>query len=543
MKNIFKKLIGISFVVLFLFGGCTKDFDQMNITPNQPSEVPPQYLLTDAEKNLVAFMWDEWWNGRFGNLYSQFWSQTSYTDESRYSPRDGVLNNYWTYFYAGRDVVPDGTLNGGGMEDLQRIIKLNTDEETKVKASASGPNMNQIAVARILKVWMFQILTDAWGYIPYSQALQGAENSSPVYDSQESIYHALITEITDAQAQIDVAAGSILGDIIYGGDMAKWKKFANSIKMRIAIRMSNDNVDKAGATTAISDAFAAGAFTSIDDNAAFFFLGGVPSNNPLNENQKTRQDFAVSKTLIDFLKLKNDPRLPFYANGTVNDPFAYVGFPYGMDNGEATALSTTDHSMPGNIVYAPTAPAFYMLYDEVEFILAEACVRLGLNGIAKDHYEAGIKASMNYWNQLNEDSPTGWDRIDNCSTSDTIKPASITDTEMDAYIAGAEVVWDATKALQLIAEQKYIALYPSGLQAWFEYNRTGFPAILVQPGETVPYGAGASYIFSPLITSGGKTPVRMYYPTEEGDLNEANRDAAVAAQGADVFETQLWYQK
>lgn len=539
MKNIFKKLIGISFIVLFLFGGCTKDFDEMNISPNQPTEVPPQYLLTSAEKNLAAFMWDEWWNGRFGNLYSQFWSQTSYTDESRYSPRDGVLNNYWIYFYAGRDAVPTGALNGGGMEDLQRIIKLNTDEETKVKASASGPNMNQIAAARILKVWMFQILTDIWGYVPYSEALKGAENSSPAYDSQESIYAALITEITDAQAQIDVGAGAILGDIIYGGDMAKWKKFANSLKMRIAMRMSKAN--PTGAANAINEALADGPFTSIDDNAVFTFLDGVPSNNPLNENQKIRQDFGVSKTLIDFLILKNDPRMPFYANGTVSDPTVFTGFPYGMDNGEATALSTTDYSMPSNIIYAPTAPAFYMLYDEVEFIKAEACVTLGLNGIAKDFYEAGIKASMNYWNQLKDNTPTGWYRIDNGNTN--VLPASITDAEMDAYIAGAEVAWDNAKALELIAGQKYIALYPSGLQAWFEYNRTGFPAILIQPGETVTYGGG-TYTFSPLIVpADNKTPHRMYYPSEEQDLNGANRAAAVTAQGADVFSTQLWYQK
>ncbi|MCD4747401.1 MAG: SusD/RagB family nutrient-binding outer membrane lipoprotein [Bacteroidales bacterium] len=541
MKNIFKKLIGISFVVLFLFGGCTKDFDEMNISPNQPSDVLPQYLLTSAEKNLVAFMWDEWWNGRFGNLYCQYWSQTSYTDESRYSPRDGVLNNYWIYFYAGRDVIPDGTLNGGGMEDLQRIIKLNTDEETKVKAAvAGGPNMNQIAAARILKVWMFQILTDIWGYIPYSQALQGFEIPSPVYDSQESIYNALITEITEAQAQIDVGAGAIIGDIIYGGDMAKWKKFANSLKMRIAMRMSK--ADPTGATTAINEALTAGPFTSIDDNAVFTFLDGVPINNPLNENQKTRQDFAVSNTLIDFLKSKNDPRLPFYANGTVSDPNVFTGFPYGMDKDEAAALSTTKFSMPGNIVYAPTAPAFYMLYDEVEFIKAEAVALLGVTGDAQASYEAGIKASMEFWNLLKDNTPTGWSRIDNCNTF--VLPASITNTEMDAYIASPEVAWNPGNAKQLIAEQKYIALYPSGLQAWFEYNRSEYiPDILIQPGDSVYYDGG-SFIFSPLIVpADNRTPHRMYYPSEEQDLNGVNRAAAVAAQGADVFSTKLWWQK
>ncbi len=542
MKNIYIKLIGISFIVLFLFGGCTKDFESMNISPNQPAEVPPQYLLTDAEKNLVSFMWDEWWNGRFGNLYCQFWSQTSYTDESRYSPRDGVLNNYWSYFYAGRDAALTGDLNGGGMSDLQRIIKLNTDEETKVKASISGPNNNQIAAARILKVWMFQILTDIWGYIPYSEALLGAENVSPAYDSQESIYHALIDEITDAQAQITTGPQTeILGDIIYGGDMTKWKKFANSLKMRIAMRMSK--ADPTGAANAINEALDAGPFTGIEDNAVFFYLDGVPSNNPLNENQKTRQDFGVSKTLLDFLILKNDPRIPFYANGTVSDPNVFTGFPYGMENSEATALSTTDYSMPGNIVYSPTAPAFYMLYDEVLFIQAEACVTLGLNGIAKDFYEDGIRASMNYWNQLKDGTPTGWERIDNGNTN--VLPASITDTEMDAYIASAEVEFtgDEENKKRLIAEQKYIALYPSGLQAWFEYNRTGYPAILIQPGETVNYDGG-SYTFSPMIVpADGETPHRMYYPSEEQDLNGVNRQAAVDAQGADVFSTKLWWQK
>jgi hypothetical protein len=321
--------------------------------------------------------------------------------------------------------------------------------------------------------------------------------------------------------------------------MAKWKKFANSLKMRIAMRMSKAN--PTGAANAINEALAAGPFSSIDDNAAFFFLDGVPSNNPLNENQKTRQDFGFGQTLMDFLILKNDPRIPFYANGTVNDPNKFVGFPYGMENSEATALATPNFSMPGNIVYAPTAPAFYMLYDEVEFIKAEACITLGLNGIAKDFYEAGIKASMNYWNYLKDNTPTGWARIDNGNTN--VLPASITDAEMDTYIAGAEVAWDDAKALELIAGQKYIALYPSGLQAWFEYNRTGFPAILVQPGETVNYDGG-SYTFSPLIVpADNKTPHRMYYPSEEQDLNGVNRAAAVTAQGADVFSTKLWWQK
>ena len=527
MNKIFKQLIGISFIMLFLFGGCTKDFDEINIDPNQPTDVSTSYLLTSAEKNLTDFMWDEWWNGRFGMLYSQYWSQTSYTDESRYSPRDGVLNNYWSYFYA------------RGMEDLQRIIKLNTDEDTKVKAAGSGPNMNQIAASRILKVWMFQVLTDIWGYVPYSEALKGAENSSPGYDSQQSIYSALLTEIADAEAQIDVAAGPILGDVIYNGDMAKWKKFANSLKLRLAIRMSK--ADPTGAANAITAALNAGVFESMDDNAVFTYINGVPNNNPLNENQKTRQDFAVSKVLIDFLNAKNDPRIGFYANKPINSE-DYIGFPYGMTPTEATPLSTTDHSMPGNIVYAPTAPAFFMLYSEVEFIKAEAYALLGVGGDAKIAYENGIKASMNYWNYLQSITPTGWERIDNNNTN--ILPDPITDTQIDDYIASEGVAWNAGDAVKLIGEQKYIALYPQGLQAWFEYNRTGYPAILIQPGQTVEYGEGQTYTFSPLIVpADGHTPHRMYYPPEEQSLNLDSYSAAVAAQGTDEFSTKLWWQK
>lgn len=541
MKNIHKKLIGLSFIVLFLFAGCTKDFDTMNINPNEPTEVPTAYLFTSAEKAMVGFLWDEWWNGRFGMIYSQMWSQASYTDESRYKIRDGVNNNYWIYFYAGRDrTPPDGELNGGGMEDLQRIIELNTDPETAEKAAASGSNDNQIAAARILKVWMFQIITDTWGDVPYSEALKGAENIAPGYDKQENIYAALLTEVTAARDLIKLDQDGILGDIIYNGDMAKWKKFANSLKMRLGIRMSE--VDPTGAGTAIQEALDSGPFTSIDDNAVFAFIDGVPNNNPLNENQKIRSDFAVSKPLIDFMNSKNDPRIGFYAN-LPNTGTEYVGFPYGMTNGEATPILTDDVSMPGNIVYAPTAPAFFMLYDEVEFIKAEAFNNplIGVAGAADVAYYAAITASMDYWNYLASITPTGWYRIDGNNTN--VLPEPITPTQMADYMAGASVVWDAPNAKKLIAEQKYIALYPQGLQAWFEYNRTGYPAdVLVLPGETVQYEVGTTsgeYTFTPLV--GDIIPHRMTYPSEEQDLNGSSYSAAVASQGPDDFVTKVWW--
>ncbi|MCD4732187.1 MAG: SusD/RagB family nutrient-binding outer membrane lipoprotein, partial [Bacteroidales bacterium] len=474
-----KKIIGLGFVLLFLVFGCTKNFEELNVNPNEPVEVPTSYLLTDGQKGLMSFLWDEWWNGRFGMLYSQYWSQASYTDESRYKPREGVNNNYWIFFYAGRDVnPPDGELNGGGMMSLQRIIDLNEDPETAAKSSQYGSNNNQIAVARILKAWMFQILTDTWGYIPYSEALNIANYDYPAYDSQEGIYYALLDELTAAVDQMDDGAGPS-GDMIYGGNMENWKKFANSLKLRIAIRMSN--IKEGDATTAINEAMASGVFESNADNAQLIFETGKPNNNPLNENQKTRSDFAVSKTFIDFLVTRNDPRIDFYANTpNYNLDSVHVGFPYGMTNTDATPILVETVSMPGNCVYAPQAPAFYMNYAEVCFILAEAAER-GIysgGGDAKTWYEAGISASMNMWNDILAATPTGWKRIDG---NDDIVPY-VTDIlpdpigDISSYLADPLVAWDGgVDQSKLIAEQKYIALYPQGLQAWFEWRRTGYP--------------------------------------------------------------------
>ena len=529
MKNIHKKLIGLSFIVLFLFGGCTKDFETMNINPNEPTDVPTAYLLTSAQKAMCTDLWDEWWNGRLGMLFSQMWSQTSYTDESRYKMRDGVINNYWIYFYA------------SGLEDLERIIKLNTDAETKDKAAASGANDNQIAAARILKVWMFQILTDIWGDIPYSEALKGAENVAPGYDKQQAIYAALLTEVTAARDLIKLDQDGILGDIIYNGNMAKWKKFANSLKMRLGIRMSK--VDPTGAKAAIEEALASGPFGSIDDNAVFTYFDGVPNNNPLNENQKIRSDFAVSQVLIEFLKGKNDPRIGFYAN-LPNDLTEYVGFPYGMQPAAATPISNNVVSMPGNIIYAPTASTFLMLYDEVLFIKAEAYHSLGVAGDAEQAYYDAITTSMDWWNYLASITQTGWYRIDGNNTN--ILPEPITPTQMDEYMAGASVAWDPANAEKLIAEQKYIALYPQGLQAWFEYNRTSYPNVLILPGAEVVYHiegvTDTVYTFISTAVDLTTVPLRLYYPPEEQDLNGASYSAAVASQGPDNFRTHLWWQ-
>jgi len=167
MKKISYKTIVLFSAFLFLMLGCTKDFEKMNVNPNEPAVVPTQYLLTNAEFRIIDYIWDEWWNGRQGLVYSQYWSQTAYTEESRFEPRVNITNSYWGYFYT-------------NMMDLQNIIELNTNEDTKGTAAASGPNENQIAVARIMKAFTFHMMTDIWGDIPYFDALKGIENTAQI---------------------------------------------------------------------------------------------------------------------------------------------------------------------------------------------------------------------------------------------------------------------------------------------------------------------------------------------------------------------------
>lgn len=501
MKKTFIHISAIAALFIFLFSGCTKDFEEINENPNKLTEAPPSFLLSSAQKFMARMTNDEWFSGRFGMLYSQYWSQTSYTDESRYKLRDGTNNAYWLYFYAGRDAALSGALNGGGIMDFIEIIRLNTDEATKEDAAVtSGDNENQIAVARILKAYYIHMLTDAYGDIPYFEAFKGPETPHPRYTPQEEIYTDLLKELTEAQNQIDPDPDYALqGDIIYGGDMSKWKKFANSLRLRIAMRMSK--VDPTGSQAEIQAALDAGVFESNADNAKFQFLSSVPNNHPLNENAKEREDFALSKTLVDLMKVdyNNDPRLPLYGDLPRNEEVGeFVGFPYGLSQDEATALDGVNYSYPGTLdaglsgVYAADFPVTLMDYAEVLFIQCEH------NGYDQTLYEQAITASMEDWG---------------------VAQAHITE-----YIGNVPAASEQT-----VAEQKYIALYMQGHQAWAEWRRTGYPQL------TIPEGG----IMAPGLEV---IPRRRTYPTDEQSLNEESYNEAVARlSNGDAFDSRMWW--
>lgn len=502
MKNLKYSLVALG---LLISVSCGKDFGDINVDPNNPSSVPVEFLVTSAEKAFADDVWDEWMNGRFGLLVSEYWAQNNYTDESRWNFRTGVVNDYWGRYYSRT------------LRDLDEIIKLNN-----AGTAAGTPRAkNQNAVALILKVCVFHHMTDIWGPIPYSEALTGSEIRTPKYDSQKDVYTGLDRDLQNAIADIDEGEGSFgSADIIYGGDMTKWKKFANSMRLRIGMRMSDV---ESGTAKGIVESAAAGAFTSNDDNAAFTYLGGQPNNNPLNQDRIERgnADFCISEILIDkTLKPINDPRLAAFVDEKVNGG-GYFGRPFGQTPGVAAGEPPEDYSQPSGAlavqnssafntydVLAATAPMKLMSYAEVCFILSEAKQR-GWNvpGTVEDWYNAGITASMNEW--------------------------GVTDgAAIDAYIAQADVNFATAPGSwqQKIGVQKWVALYMQGVQGWAEWRRLDFVKL------EAPVGGAAGDVGTNVA------PLRLTYPTNEQTQNATGYQSGVSALGgADKMSTRLWW--
>lgn len=467
------------------------------MNPNEPTEIAPAYLLTGAQRQLMDDIYDEWMNGRHGMMLSQYWAQNQYTDESRYKLRTATLNSYWSSWYTGYAYIASPLqVGGGGLQAFDRIIELNTKEPSKY--AAFGHADNQIAVSRIMKAWMFQIITDVYGDIPYSEAL--SDNIYPKYDTQEAIYKDLLKELKEAAAQIKTGEAGVKGDVIFKGDMAKWVKFANSLRLRVAMRMADK--DWATAKTHIEEA-AANAFSSNSDNAILQYGAATPANNPLNEDRKTRADFAVSATILDTMLALSDPRVPMYAAPTVNDPTKFVGKVYGMTSGAATAEDPNDISQPSAMILAPNAPAVYMDYAEVCFIMAEAAERgAAVSGDAATWYANGITASMEYW--------------------------GVSATDIATYLGRTDVAYATANGdwKHKIGFQKWLGLFMQGFQGWAEYRRLDFGVLQFPTGVTIV----------------SKIPTRLPYPTNEQTLNVVSYKEAVARlTGGDKMSAKVWW--
>jgi hypothetical protein len=474
-KYIFRPVL---FLVILAAVSCKKELADINRNPNAAENPQPAYLLTSAEKLSSDAYWGADNNFNSSLLIVQHWAKIQYTDPDRYIFSNSSFTSLWNTVYS------------QSLTNLNAIIALPEEKA----------NTNYKNVAVILRSWIFQLLTDAYGDIPYHQAGNIAEYVTPQYDAQEDVYKGLLAELKAAVDALEVNDKAIAGDVIYNGDIANWKKFGNSLRLRIAFRIADR--DPETAKQEIGDVLAdAGGVIADNSETARLVYSDAPQQNPASAWFDTRDDYRISKTMVDALYALNDPRLPVYAakpsDASVTD---YVGVPNGLSTTDASNLGFAKTSRPGTYFLAPHAPAVIFSYAELLFYRAEAVARGFVTGDAAGLYDQAITASLNQY--------------------------GITDAAViQNYLGQPQVQYDAANYKKSIGEQKWIALFGNGLEAFAEWRRLDYPQL--SPG--------------PAAVLEGKIPVRFIYPGTEQSLNGENYKRAVGSQGADLLTTRLWF--
>jgi hypothetical protein len=518
--------------VLFSTSCSEKYLDEINTNPTAASaaNLNPNYLLTDGQLTFA--------NTGYGELLY---------------PAPAIQGLASTFNYYGNG---DKYTNSGGFTGYQSLLfgqgytALSRLQQAIDVANTQGASRytNVIAISNIMKVMIFQRITDTYGDIPFSQALQAAQGiNTPQYDKQQDIYPALLTQLDAAIASLSATAPTASGDLIYAGDVAKWKKLGYSLMVRVAMRMTKANPTLAKTYT--EKAAAAGTMTSYTDNA--LVRGDIAFGDTQNATTNallTTDDFREvkwSKTLIDYLRTTNDPRLSAIAEipqaGATNnadqaltgDNTASIqrGLPNGYDQtgGAFDIRKRSDYAGPtgnagnqailGNysrprlaVYIQRNAPNFLLTYAETELLLAEAASRgwsVGSN--AATHYANGVRGAM-------------------LSLSQFGTAAAISQGTIDAYVLANPL--GATNQLQQINEQYWLETCTTFnfIEGWFNWRRSGFPVL-----TPVNY---------PGNVTGGTIPRRLIYPNTEVSNNPVGYASGVASlTGGDLLTSRVWWDK
>lgn len=461
--------------MIFIFTACSEDaLLELNIDPNNPTSVPAANLVTQGQYSLYNALHSTGYNASMTMLMVQHWSQNEYASGSRFELDANSFDGLWTTFYA--SVLNELTV-------AKKLISEDADVPAARKA-------NQLGVIEIMIADAYHHITDGWGAVPFSQAIN-AEFPNPQYDSQEAVYDGIFSMLDNAITSLDANGSSFAsGDIIYGGDVQGWKKFGASLMMRAAMRIAD--VNEAKAKEYFTKGMNYGPIGSNADNALYTFDPNPEVANPLYINNviNNRDDFAVSDVLINRLLELNDPRISSYAKLTNSGD--YSGMPFGLTDAEAFALKSLT-SRPSTKVRSDNAPHVVMDFAEVSFLMAEAVERGFIAGDAEAFYNAGVKASLEYWGH---------------------------GEAADEYIAATP--YDSANWKASIGEQKWLAFYMNGPQAWAERRR------LDEPKLAVPEAAVISAI-----------PVRLPYPISEDTRN----NTALSAATSDINDLmgKLWW--
>lgn len=471
------KMIVLAIPVLIGFTGCDKNFRELNVDPNVVSQITPTSLLSESVYGMVA---------------------------------NNATNNYNVNDPMMQIQVPYPELNAGvqryhidatsGTSTWNAGYKWAMNIHEMLKSSVENGATNYEAVGLTLNAWIYANLTDCFGSVPFSQASQSEDGlQKPVYDSQESIYNQLLSDLEKANTLYDHTIGmSYAGtDILYNNDSRLWQKFTNSLRLRLLLRVSGVRATAyQEMKTMIEDPVKYPVFTQLSDGAVLNITGVTPNLSPWSRALDFSNSHAVGEFFIETLNSLNDPRRPVYvtqAHGTSGDAIGYKGIPAGYDPNTVFGYSP---SYMNNVQVTPPMIIPILTYAEVEFIKAELAQKGYLQDDAETHYKNGVKAAIQLWTKT---------------------------TVADDYFNNPLAAYDGT--LERIMLQKYLALYFTDFQQWDEYRRTGFPVL---PTTAV-------------MENGAKVPSRLMYPDIQSTYNPDNYNKASQEMGNNSINAKVWW--
>ena len=481
-----RKLLITYIPVLLLASDCTKNIQDLNNNQKAAITVPASSIFLAGQKNLVDDITTPAGGTDPFRNFAQTWTEITYTSEAQYIlTQYNSPDNWWGVLYGGT--------NPGVLNNL-----VNAKLNFPATAPTAGALKNDLIITDILEVYAYNLLVTTYGNIPYTEA-NNRSIPFPKYDDAKTVYTDLLNRLDTCITGLDPNSSAMGGsDQVYSGDPVAWKKFAATLKLKMAMLLAD--TDPATASKKVQEAIATGVFTSNADNATFGYQGQPTGNtNPIWQAaiNSGRHDNVPANTLVNQMVTWNDPRLPLYFT-TVNG--VYLGGQPGAGN------SYIGFSTFSKTVLDSTNAGVLLDYPETEFLLAEAVERgFPVTGTAADHYNAGVTASILYWGGSSTDAST--------------------------YLAQPSVAYASAAGdyHQKIGYQQWIADYNRGWDAWTSIRRLGYPDInTINP----PFGA-----ISPM-------PLRFYYPLTEQSANSTNYHAAVTAIGGnDAVTTKLFWMK
>jgi len=462
---------------------CTEDFDELNTNPTLLTEdrIRPEYLFTQVLKFSI---FDSYQDGRIGEFSGYYASQSS--------GNIFAVNDYTSPFNYYRNFVIN----------ISEVLRLTADDPQK---------NDQHAMARIWKAWIYHIITDSYGDIPYFEAAQGLDNviNQPKYDSQEAVYRDLLNELKEAEAQLGSQGNQISfgnADILYQGDVESWKKFANSLRLRLAIRARF--ADPGLAAEHIAAVVAAPLIDENSENASLETLPPGQNENTGNVNYIWTRELTattpmfVGFAITDVMIPTDDPRMPIFLSPALDGSGSYRGRPIQLLQEEKVPYGQESVASVGPLLKEPTYEIIVMNAAEVFFLRAEAAFA----GITSENenalYRQGIQTSMEQYD--------------------------VPQAEISGFLSQEVGNLNGTEEEQFeqIINQKYIATFFQHYQGWAEFRRTGYPEVWIgsDPGVT-----------------GGQIPRRLTYPNDEYLKNEENVREAADRIGGDELMTRVWW--